>query len=228
RRRGDRLRGGRRGEARDVRSAARPLPREARHGRHAPRACLPAVPRVARRGVAAPCAARGAARDTRHAVAEVAAGIPRSLVPGRQNWGLPPLSPRGLVESAYAPFIATLRANMARAGALRIDHVMGLERLFWVPEGAEPSAGAYVRYPLEDLLAILALESQRHRCLVIGEDLGTVSDDLCRRLQAADVLSYRLLLFERDGDAFRPPSAYPRRALVAWSTHDLPTLAGWL
>jgi len=153
---------------------------------------------------------------------------PDAFSPRGQNWGLPPLSPRGLVESAYAPFIATLRANMARAGALRIDHVMGLERLFWVPEGAEPSAGAYVRYPLEDLLAILALESQRHRCLVIGEDLGTVSDDLCRRLQAADVLSYRLLLFERDGDAFKPPSAYPRRALVAWSTHDLPTLAGWL
>jgi (1->4)-alpha-D-glucan 1-alpha-D-glucosylmutase len=152
---------------------------------------------------------------------------PDAFSPRGQNWGLPPLSPRGLADSAYASFIATLRANMARAGALRIDHVMGLERLFWVPEGAEPSEGAYVRYSLEDLLAILALESQRHRCLVIGEDLGTVSEDLGRRLQAADVLSYRLLLFERERDAFKPPSAYPRRALVAWSTHDLPTLAGW-
>jgi 4-alpha-glucanotransferase/(1->4)-alpha-D-glucan 1-alpha-D-glucosylmutase len=152
---------------------------------------------------------------------------PDAFSPRGQDWGLPPLSPRALRDSAYAPFIATLRANMARAGALRIDHVMGLTRLFWVPHGMEASQGAYVRYPLEDLLGILALESRRHRCVVIGEDLGTVPEDFFRKLQAADVLSYRLLLFERDGDAFKPPASYPRRALVAWSTHDLPTLAGW-
>ena len=152
---------------------------------------------------------------------------PDAFSPRGQDWGLPPLSPRSLAESAYAPFIATLRANMARAGALRIDHVMGLERLFWVPSGKEPSEGAYVHYPLEDLIAILALESQRHHCLVIGEDLGTVPEDLCRQLQSAEVLSYRLLLFEQENGAFKPPAAYPRRALVAWSTHDLPTLAGW-
>ncbi|HSN21322.1 MAG TPA: malto-oligosyltrehalose synthase, partial [Usitatibacter sp.] len=144
-----------------------------------------------------------------------------------QDWGLPPLDPWRLRESGYAPLIATLRANMLRAGALRIDHVMGLARLWWVPAGCAPTEGAYVRYPLEDLLGILALESHRERCLVIGEDLGTVADDLRRALEANEVFSYRLLVFERDGDDFRPPAEYPRRALVAWATHDLPTFAGW-
>ena len=101
--------------------------------------------------------------------------------------------PARLREAAYAPFIATLRANMHHAGALRIDHVMGLMRLFWVPRGAAPADGAYVHYPFADLLGILALESQRHRCLVIGEDLGTVPEDLRAALAQAGVLSYRLL-----------------------------------
>ncbi len=144
-----------------------------------------------------------------------------------QDWGLPPVSPRRLRDHAYAPFIATLRANMARAGALRVDHVMGLARLYWIPRGASPAEGAYVRYPLDDLLGIVALESHRHRCLVIGEDLGTVADTFREKTAAAAVLSYRLLLFERDNAVFRPPSAYPRQSLVSWSTHDLPTLAGW-
>ncbi|HUP31137.1 MAG TPA: malto-oligosyltrehalose synthase, partial [Usitatibacter sp.] len=144
-----------------------------------------------------------------------------------QDWGLPPLAPQRLREAAYAPLVATLRANMLRAGALRIDHVMGLARLWWVPHGCKPSEGAYVRYPVDDLLGIVALESHRHGCLVIGEDLGTVSDELRTKLAEAEVLSYRLLMFEREGAGFKPPSAYPRRALVAWSTHDLPTLAGW-
>jgi (1->4)-alpha-D-glucan 1-alpha-D-glucosylmutase len=144
-----------------------------------------------------------------------------------QDWGLPPLAPQRLRDAAYAPLVATLRANMQRAGALRIDHVMGLARLWWVPAGKTADAGAYVQYPVDDLLGIVALESQRHRCLVIGEDLGTVSDELRHKLADHEVLSYRLLLFERDGVKFKPPGTYPRRALVAWSTHDLPTLAGW-
>ena len=144
-----------------------------------------------------------------------------------QDWGLPPLVPERLREAAYAPLIATLRANMNHAGALRIDHVMGLARLWWVPAGMKPGDGAYVRYPVDDLLGIVALESHRNRCLVIGEDLGTVSDDLRDKLAQTEVLSYRLLLFERDGRGFKPPGEYPRRALVAWSTHDLPTFAGW-
>ncbi len=144
-----------------------------------------------------------------------------------QDWGLPPLDPWRLRDSAYAPLVATLRANMQHAGALRIDHVMGLARLWWVPAGASPDEGAYVRYPLEDLLGIVALESHRQRCLVIGEDLGTVADELRRELDARGVFSYRLVMFERDGREFKAPGAYPRRALVAWSTHDLPTFAGW-
>jgi (1->4)-alpha-D-glucan 1-alpha-D-glucosylmutase len=152
---------------------------------------------------------------------------PDDFNPAGQDWGLPPLSPERLRESAYAPLVATLRANMARAGALRIDHVMGLARLYWVPRGMTPAEGAYVRYCVDDLLGIVALESHRQRCLVIGEDLGTVPEDLRHKLEDCEILSYRLLLFERDGRDFRPPAAYPRRALVAWSTHDLPTFAGW-
>jgi (1->4)-alpha-D-glucan 1-alpha-D-glucosylmutase len=145
-----------------------------------------------------------------------------------QNWGLPPLAPARLRDAQYAPFIATLRANMRHARALRIDHIMGLLRLYWIPPGAEPSGGSYVQYPLDDLLAILALESQRHRCLIIGEDLGTVPDALRVALFDAGVLSYRLLYFERaHGGEFSPPSAYPAQAIVAASTHDLPTLTGW-
>jgi len=145
-----------------------------------------------------------------------------------QNWGLPPIRPERLREVAYAPFIATLRENMRHAGALRIDHVMGLMRLFWIPAGRTPAEGAYVHYPFHDLIGILALESQRNRCLVIGEDLGTVPDEVREALGRLGVLSYRLLFFERAGGGeFRPPGDYPADALVAASTHDLPTLAGY-
>ncbi|MGE5088830.1 MAG: malto-oligosyltrehalose synthase [Candidatus Levyibacteriota bacterium] len=145
-----------------------------------------------------------------------------------QDWGLPPIVPQRLRAAGYAPYIATLRANMRHSGALRVDHVMGLARLFWVPEGGSPADGAYVRYPFADLLGLLALESQRNRCAVIGEDLGTVPDDVRAPLHDAGVLSYRLLYFERQpaGD-FKAPGEHPRQALIAASTHDLPTLAGW-
>jgi (1->4)-alpha-D-glucan 1-alpha-D-glucosylmutase len=152
---------------------------------------------------------------------------PDEFNPRGQDWGLPPLSPRRLRESAYAPFIATLRANMSRAGALRIDHVMGLERLYWIPRDAPAAEGAYVRYPIEDLLGIVALESHRHRCMVIGEDLGTVADSFREKVASAGVLTYRVMPFEREGERFKRPAAYPRQALVSWSTHDLPTFAGW-
>ncbi|MGH8697067.1 MAG: 4-alpha-glucanotransferase, partial [Burkholderiales bacterium] len=145
-----------------------------------------------------------------------------------QNWGLPPFVPDRLREAAYDPFIATLRANMRHAGALRIDHAMGLMRLFWVPPHTEATDGAYVHYPFDDLLGILALESHRNRCLVIGEDLGTVPDAVRRAFAEFGVLSCRVLLFERTaaGD-FKPPADYAAHALVSASTHDLPTLAGW-
>ena len=126
-----------------------------------------------------------------------------------------------------AAFAALAAANMRHAGALRVDHVMGLDRLFWIPDGASGAEGAYVQYPFEDHLAQLALESDRGRCLVIGEDLGTLPEGLHHRLETANVLSYRVLWFERDGEAFRPPSAYPAAAAACVSTHDLPTVKGW-
>jgi glycogen operon protein len=132
-----------------------------------------------------------------------------------------------MARSGYSAFSALLRANMRNAGALRIDHVMALARLFVVPEGAPALAGAYLSYPLDDLLGQLAFESQRAHCLVVGEDLGTVPDGLREKLGAANVLSYRVLWFERWGEAFAPASAYPHKAVACASTHDLPTLAGW-
>ncbi|WP_313951569.1 malto-oligosyltrehalose synthase [Accumulibacter sp.] len=153
---------------------------------------------------------------------------PDEFNPLGQDWGLPPLVPYRLREAAYAPFVTMLRANMRHAGALRIDHVMGLARLFWVPVGQPASEGAYVSYAFEDLLGIVALESQRNRCMVIGEDLGTVPDGFRPRLATAGLLSYRPFFFERSDDGnFKPPADYPRQALVAVSTHDLPTLQGF-
>jgi (1->4)-alpha-D-glucan 1-alpha-D-glucosylmutase len=145
-----------------------------------------------------------------------------------QDWGVLPWHPQRLREAGYAAFAATLRANMSEAGALRIDHVMGLTRLWWVPEGRDRRDGGYVAYPFEEMLAVLALESSRNQCLVIGEDLGTVPDGLREALDAAGVLSWRLLYFERgaDGD-FLPPADFEADAAVSVGTHDLPTLAGF-
>ena len=147
-----------------------------------------------------------------------------------QDWSMPPFVPERLQEAAYEPFITLLRANMRHAGALRIDHVMGLMRLFWVPANDAPDRGGYVSYPVDDLLGIVALESERNRCIVIGEDLGTLPDGFAERLQGWGILSYRLLYFQRESDgAFSPPAHYPPQSLAAVSTHDLPTLrAFWL
>ncbi len=145
-----------------------------------------------------------------------------------QNWGLPPLSPRALRERSFAPFATLLRANMRYANVLRIDHVMALQRAFWIPQGRPATEGAYVRYPLDAMLRVLAFESMRNGCAVVGEDLGTVPDGFRERLQAARVLSSRLVYFERTWDgAFRPPAEYPRLAAASVGTHDLPPLLGW-
>lgn len=153
---------------------------------------------------------------------------PDDFNPRGQDWGLPPWIPQRLRQAAYAPYIAMLRANMKYAGALRLDHVMGLMRLYWIPPGLKGDAGAYVTYPFKDLLGILNLESQRNRCLIVGEDLGTVPDEVRQALREAGVLSYKLFYFERQPDGhFFPSDWFPEQSLVAASTHDLPTLAGF-
>ena len=145
-----------------------------------------------------------------------------------QNWGLSAFSPRGLHRHGYRAFIEMLRANLAHAGGLRIDHVMGLERLWVIPQGADPADGAYLRYPLHDLLRLLALESRRHQALILGEDLGTVPAGFSAELAARGGLGMRVLLFERDEQgSFTPAAAWPDDALATTSTHDLPTLSGW-
>ena len=138
-----------------------------------------------------------------------------------QNWGLPPFDPWKLRARGYAPFIETIRSAMRHSTGMRIDHVMGLFRLYWIPEGNTPAQGAYVRYPYEDLLNIVALESHRAGAFVVGEDLGTVEDLVREEMEERNMLSYRLLWFEED-----PPEKFPELALAAVSNHDVPTIAG--
>ncbi|WHQ73160.1 4-alpha-glucanotransferase [Pantoea sp. Lij88] len=153
---------------------------------------------------------------------------PDILGPRGQDWGLPPMDPQVMRQRAWEPWIALLRANMRHCGALRIDHVMALMRLWWIPAGESAMHGAYVHYPIDDLLAILALESQRHRCMVIGEDLGTVPEAIVDKLRDGGVYSYKVLWFEQTSEAgFRPPASWPRQAMAVATTHDLPTLRGW-
>ena len=146
---------------------------------------------------------------------------PDPLGPAGQDWGLPPLLPDALTADGYAGFAADLAANMAHAGGIRIDHVMGLFRLFVLPVGAPASAGTYITYPADDLLSVVALESRRARCVVIGEDLGTVEAGVRETLGDHGILAYRLAWFEHG-----PPEHMPRLAMAAVTTHDLPTVAG--
>jgi 4-alpha-glucanotransferase len=139
-----------------------------------------------------------------------------------QDWGFPPFIPHRLRSAHYEPLIQTLRACLRHAGGLRIDHVLGLFRLWWVPAGASsPVDGAYVRYPADELLEIVALESERAGAMVIGEDLGTVEKGVRRQLARRRILSSRVVWFEE-----RAPRAYPKLALASITTHDLPTIAG--
>jgi 4-alpha-glucanotransferase len=138
-----------------------------------------------------------------------------------QDWGLPPLVPHALRAEGYGPLAALWRAALGRGGGLRIDHVMGLFRLFWIPPGGGPADGTYVRYRGDELLAVLAIESARAGAVVVGEDLGTVEPEVRHALGEAAVLSYRLAWFEE-----APPEHYPGQAMAAITTHDLPTVAG--
>ncbi|WP_296228942.1 4-alpha-glucanotransferase [Ralstonia sp. UBA689] len=148
-----------------------------------------------------------------------------------QNWGLTTFSPRAMRLHGFAAFIEMLRAIMATPGGVRIDHVLGLMRLWVIPEGARALDGVYLRYPLQDLLRLIALESWRNRCVVIGEDLGTVQGGLREHLAGNGLLGMRILWFERDerlpGQPFRQPQTWARTSVAMTSTHDLPTLASW-
>ena len=152
---------------------------------------------------------------------------PDAFNPHGQSWGLTGFSPRALARLGYEPFIATLRAAMRYAGGVRIDHAMGLMRLWLIPDGAGPGDGAYVRYPLEPLLGLIALESQRHRAIVIGEDLGTVPAGFRERLASAGIAGMSVLWFQRDETGFLPPKKWPSTSVAMTTTHDLPTVVGW-
>ncbi len=160
---------------------------------------------------------------------EASVGAPPDLLNrAGQDWGLACFNPRILQARAYAPFRQALQASMRFAGALRFDHVLGLNRLYLIPRGRDARHGAYLRFPVNELLAVMACESIDQRCLVIGEDLGTVPEGLRELLDHWGLWTYLILLFARtaEGD-IQPPAEFPPRALAAFNTHDLPTFAGW-
>jgi len=144
-----------------------------------------------------------------------------------QDWGLTTFAPGPLAAAGFAPFIEDLRAAMAHAGGIRLDHVMGLQRIWCIPEGARPDEGAYLRFPLADMLRIVAAESVKAGAVVIGEDLGTVPPGYGETLAAHGLYGIRVLFFEREGDGFAPPERYAPHATATSTTHDLPTVAGW-
>jgi 4-alpha-glucanotransferase len=149
--------------------------------------------------------------------------------PEGQDWGLTSYSPNGLVAKNFEPLRKLVQSTMRHAGAIRIDHVLGLMRLYLVPHGLGAKNGAYVRLPFERMLAVIAEESRKARCVVIGEDLGTVPEGFRGKMAAWGVWSYLVMMFERDGNgAFQPPDRYPEKALATFNTHDLPTYFGWI
>lgn len=162
-------------------------------------------------------------------VAGASVGAPPDLLNTLgQDWGLTPMNPVALQSKGYQPLVRALRSNMQYAGALRIDHILGLMRQYWVAPGMKADEGVFITYPLQDILRIIALESRRSQCVVIGEDLGTVPDGFGEIMAAAGLLSYKVLFFETwESGLFMRPEMYPEQSMVTVSTHDLPTLAGW-
>ena len=159
---------------------------------------------------------------------ETVGAPPDPLGPLGQDWGLPPADPISMIRNDGRAFAELLSTNMAHAGALRLDHVMALMRLFRIPRGKSPADGIYHPYPFDELLSIAARESVSNECAIVGEDLGNVPDGFRERMQTEAILSYRVLLFERQEDGnFKAPSAYPALALATATTHDVPTLPGW-
>jgi 4-alpha-glucanotransferase len=154
---------------------------------------------------------------------------PDEFNPAGQDWGLAPINPGTIARDDFLSIRRLMRAAMRHAGAIRLDHVMGFKRIFMIPHGMTPGEGAYVRYPFEQVLTAIAEESNRARCIVIGEDLGTVPEGFRETLSHWGLWSYRVMLFERDHQGrFLPPDNYPADALATFNTHDLPTHRGWL
>ncbi|CAN5390671.1 hypothetical protein BH10PSE7_BH10PSE7_29460 [soil metagenome] len=152
---------------------------------------------------------------------------PDPFSPTGQNWQLAPFKPHVLRERNIEPIADIVRRNMRHAGWMRIDHVLGINRQFWIPQGAEGRDGAYVTFPSQDIIAKVAAESRAANCAIVGEDLGTVPAGLRDHLAAAKMFSYKVLWFERDGDRFKAPETYPYLSLACLGSHDLPTLRGW-
>ncbi|HEY4164715.1 MAG TPA: 4-alpha-glucanotransferase, partial [Dongiaceae bacterium] len=152
---------------------------------------------------------------------------PDAFNPLGQKWGVTTFSPSGIAAEGYRAFIELLRRSLSDAGGIRIDHILGLQRLWVVPDDADPAAGAYIRYPMADLLRLVALEAHRAGAMVLGEDLGTVPEGFRDRLSEFDIKGMQLLWFERDGRQFRPPKRWRQSAVAMTTTHDLPTVAGW-
>jgi 4-alpha-glucanotransferase len=144
-----------------------------------------------------------------------------------QGWGIPPQDPWMMQEQRLQGFARLIRSNMRYYGALRLDHVMALFRLWWVPAGFSPTEGAYVHYPLQQLLTVLALESERSACLVVGEDLGVVPDEMRHAMPEFGLYHYKVMLFEKLDGRFRRPDEYARKALATATTHDMPTLRSY-
>jgi 4-alpha-glucanotransferase len=155
-------------------------------------------------------------------------GAPPDIINTRgQKWGIGAFSPYMMRARGFGAYIEMLRATFAYAGGARIDHVLGLNRLWLTPQDASPEDGAYLNYPMTDLLRLIALESWRHRAIVIGEDLGTVPEGFSDRLGDAGLMGMRVLLFQNDGHRFYRPDEWSSRAIATTTTHDLPTIAGW-
>ena len=153
---------------------------------------------------------------------------PDGLNPLGQNWGLAPINPVELQKKGYQPLAKALQSSMKYAGALRIDHILGLMRQYWVAPGMNASEGVYISFPFDDILRVIALESHRNNCVVIGEDLGNVPHDFSDTIQQAGLLSFKVMFFERwQSGLFKRPENFPVQSIVTVSTHDTPTLAGW-
>jgi 4-alpha-glucanotransferase len=154
---------------------------------------------------------------------------PDEFNPQGQNWGLAPLNPHALPENDFSTVRLLMRAAMRHAGAIRLDHVLGLQRVFMILLGSPASEGTYVRFPFHRLLGVVAEESVRHECIVIGEDLGTVPENFRETIARWGLWCYRVMLFEREQDGrFKPPGAYPSAALATFNTHDMPSFRGWI